>query len=277
LRHAAETARRTSARTALAVIAGAALAVALIAVVGYAPPSVNAAQAQYAPTNTAKPTISDTSPQVGQQLTATPGTWSGDQPMAFTYEWQRCNAQGASCVAIPNATQQTYTVQSTDLGTRLRVEVTATNATGAGEAVSDPTDAVTAATPTPPPTGTAPIATITAPNRLLIDSVQFSPNPIRASNRSITVRVRVLEVQNRRPVEGALVFLRSTPVVTTTPPERATDATGWATFQIAPERDFRRLTQPGYSLQFFVRARKSGEDLLAGVSSRRLVQVAIAR
>jgi hypothetical protein len=85
----------------------------------------------------------------------------------------------------------------------------------------------------------------------------------------------VRETSGRRPVSGALVFLRSTPIVTTTPAERATNSNGQITFTIRTESDFRKLFRPGYNLQFFVRARKSGEDPLAGVSSRRLVQVPI--
>lgn len=236
-----------------------------------------AAQLQYAPTNTARPTISDTTPNVGQQLTASPGTWSGDQPMVFTYQWQRCNPGGQQCVSIPNADDQTYTVVAADQGNTLRVEVRASNASGSGgPAFSDPTSQVGAAVPTPPATGTVPVAQVTPPNRLLIDRVQFTPNPIRSRTGNVTVRVRVLETNSGRPVSGALVFLRSTPVVTTTPDERGTDANGFVTFTIAPESDFRIVFRRGYSLQFFVRARKPGENPLAGVSTRRLVQVGIS-
>jgi hypothetical protein len=237
-----------------------------------------AAQQQYAPTNTARPTISDTTPQVGQQLTAAPGTWTGDQPIVFTYQWQRCNPGGQQCVNVPNADDQTYTVVAADENNTLRVEVRASNASGTGgPAFSDPTSRVgPAGPPPPPPTGPIPVSAVSPPNRLLIDRVQFTPNPIRSRTAPVGVRVRVLEVTTGRPVSGALVFLRSTPVVTTTPDERGTDANGFVTFTIQPERDFRIVFRRGYNLQFFVRARKPGDNVLAGVSTRRLVQVGIS-
>ena len=83
--------------------AGAAAFVAL----GYAAPNQTSQQAQYAPVNTAPPTISDTTPETGQTLTAAAGTWTGDQPIVFTYLWLRCNAGGQSCVQIPGANQPT--------------------------------------------------------------------------------------------------------------------------------------------------------------------------
>jgi uncharacterized protein YukE len=260
--------RKTAGMLAIAVVVAAAIA----AVAGYVPSAVTAAQAQYGPTNTAAPTISDTTPQTGQSLTASPGTWTGDAPIAFSYQWQRCNASGAACVAIAGATAQTYLVQSADQGNTLRVAVTGTNAAGSSTATSAATSAVTAGT------GAVPIESVVLPNRLVIDQIRFVPRRISYSRtRTFTLTVRVREINSNRPVSGALVFARSTPIVTTTPPERATNANGQITFTISTESDFRRLLRPGYGLQFFVRARKGGENPLAGVSTRRLIQVSITR
>jgi hypothetical protein len=76
-------------------------------------------------------------------------------------------------------------------------------------------------------------------------------------------------------VRGALVFARSTPLVTSTPAESVTDQSGYVTLTAIPKAAF--PLKRGYHVQFFVRTRKEGESLLAGVSSRRLAQVATAR
>ncbi len=55
--------------------------------------------------------------------------------------------------------------------------------------------------------------------------------------------------------------------------ERQTDETGWATFTYQPLRGL--PLRRGARLDFFVRARKQGENLLGGVSSRRLVSVGV--
>ena len=246
-------------------------AVVIVAVAGLvsAVPSGTAGPAQ-APQNTDRPTISDTSPAANQTLTANPGEWSGTTPIAFTYQWRRCNSGGQQCIDITGAVARTYTVRTADVGNTLRVRVTARNAAGEGRADSVPTSRVAAAG-----AATVPVTSVNPPERLLIDTVQFSPSPIRSATAPITVRVKVMDTRGRT-ISGALVFLRSTPVVTTTPPETATGADGFATFTITPERDFRIVFRPGYNLQFFVRARKPGDNPLAGVSTRRLVQVRLA-
>jgi hypothetical protein len=248
---------------------GAAAAAAFVAL-GYAAPSQTSAQLQYAPVNTAPPTISDTTPVTGQTLTAGNGTWTGDQPIVFAYQWLRCNSGGQNCVSIPGATNSTYTVQPADLNNTLRVRVTGTNASGSSSAESAATSRVTQA---PPATGAVPIAAVNLPNRLKIDQVRFTPNPIRLSTRAIDVRVTVLE-QSGRPVSGALVFVRSTPLVTTSAGEVTTGNDGVATVRLLPRSNY-GIIRFQDNLQIFVRARKAGEDLQAGVSSRRLVQVSI--
>ena len=246
-------------------------AVLLAALVGLASavPTGTAGPAQ-APQNTDRPTISDTTPAANQTLTADPGEWSGTTPITFTYQWRRCNSGGQQCADITGAITRTYLVRSADVGNTLRVRVTARNSAGQGTADSVPTSRVAASG-----TGTVPVTAVTPPERLLIDQVTFNPSPIRSATAPVTVRVKVLDTRGRTIV-GAIVFLRSTPVVTTTPPETPTAGDGWATFTITPERDFRIVFRRGYNLQFFVRARKPGENALAGVSTRRLVQVRLA-
>jgi hypothetical protein len=250
---------------------------AALAAIGYAPGIATAAQAQYAPQNTAPPTITGT-PAVGQTLTSTTGTWTG-APTSFAFQWTRCNAQGTACVAIPNATAQTYVVQQADVGSTIRVNVTATNASGASTATSNPTAVVAQPGPggqMPLPGGAVsiPVTEVSPPERLIVDRVVFSPNPVRSRAQPVQVRVLVRDTRGFH-VRGALVFLRSTPLLTSTPPEQQTATDGWVTFNVQPGAEFPLRT--GYNVQFFVRARKQGDNLLAGVSTRRLVQVRTAR
>jgi hypothetical protein len=105
-----------------------------------------------APANTALPTISGTAQQ-GQVLTASPGTWTGTAPITYAYQWRRCTATGGSCVDITGAKNQTYGVVTADVGSTLRVVVTASNDLSF-TATSDATGVVVAVPPqnTAPPT-----------------------------------------------------------------------------------------------------------------------------
>ena len=108
--------------------------------------------------------------------------------------------------------------------------------------------------------------------RLVVDSVRFTPNPIRTRG-PISVSFHVVDTRGF-VVRDALVFVRSTPLVTSTPPETGTRQDGWVTFQVLPRKSF---PLNGKAVQFFVRARKQGDNLLAGISTRRLVQVRTAK
>lgn len=92
------------------------------------------------PQNTAPPTISGQARE-GSTLTADNGTFS-NSPTTYTYQWQRCNADGTGCANITGATQKTYTLQAADVDKRVRVVVTATNADGSASANSAPSAVV---------------------------------------------------------------------------------------------------------------------------------------
>ncbi len=110
------------------------------------------------PVNTTLPTISGTA-RDSVTLSATTGTWTGTPPIGFTYQWRRCNAAGAACADIAGATASTYTLVSADVGSTIRVIVTATNAAGSAAATSAQTAVVTA---TPPVVTAAPTISGTA-------------------------------------------------------------------------------------------------------------------
>jgi Ca2+-binding RTX toxin-like protein len=83
----------------------------------------------------------------GRQLTADVGTYSGDLPIKTTFVWQRCDAIGANCHVITNATKVVYFPTVADVGYTLRVAVTATNAYGKAVVLSPSSDAVSASPP----------------------------------------------------------------------------------------------------------------------------------
>jgi hypothetical protein len=83
----------------------------------------------------------------GTTLAATPGVWAGSAPFTYAHQWQRCTS-ATTCVNIDGATATTYRAGAADIGLRLRVVVTATDATSAvGTAGSALTTAVRAVAP----------------------------------------------------------------------------------------------------------------------------------
>lgn len=247
-----------------------------------------------APRNTFLPSISGTA-AVGQTLFASLGGWTGTAPITYAYEWQRCGtdggtSSGAGCTAIAGATSSQYTSSAADLGQRLRVRVTARNSLGTANALSSPSAQVqsTAPAPTPPPRpdtalppgavqlpggkASIPVTSVSPPERLIAGEIDFVPNTVRSRQQPIVLRVRVVDTRGYA-VRDALVFARSTPLVTTSSAEARTGRDGWARLQLTPQTDF---PLDGRSVQFWIRVRKQSDELLAGVSNRRLVQVSTA-
>jgi hypothetical protein len=266
-------------RNALPRLLGAAatlilLIVALTAIAGTGLAQSSAAQAEYAPTNSAAPTISGT-PQVGQTLTANPGTWNSQTTPTYAYQWERCDTAGNNCAAITGATSQTYAVTNDDANHTLRVVVKATNPSGSGSASS----AQTAVVGQPGPAGaikttqgvtSIPASSVNLPERMIIN--QVSPGIIRGK-QTFVERVHVVDTRGF-VVRDALVKLIGLPYSWAHgSPEVRTNIDGWATITVVPTRNM--PARRGTSLVMFVRARAEGQSLLAGASTRRLVQITI--
>jgi hypothetical protein len=91
--------------------------------------------------------------QVGQLLTANPGTWEGDPSGGFSFLWYRCDGAGQSCVLIPDAggyfvpngpdPPGQYTVRPDDVGSTIRVAVKLIAEQPADFVMSAPTAVVT--------------------------------------------------------------------------------------------------------------------------------------
>ena len=230
--------------------------------------AVSMGQSTAAPSNTSLPSISG-SARDGSLLTASHGGWTGG-PTSYAYQWLRCDDQGGNCGAIAGATSQQYTLQTADVAHTLRVVVTASNGNGSSSATTAETDLIAPAKATQGGAAIA-VAQVSLPNRLVVDRVQFNPN--RVTSRSpITARFHVSDTRGFS-ISGALVYVLGLPYGWTfNAPETPTDGTGWATLTIQPTRN---MPLRRGDLVLFVRARKPGDNLLAGVSTRRLVQEGI--
>ncbi len=111
------------------------------------------------PASTTAPAIAGT-PQDGQTLTVGSGSWSGTTPMTYTDQWERCDTSGGACTPVAGANTTSYLVAGTDVGSTIRVSVTAANGYGSATALSAATAAVAPA-PAPVPVSTSATATFT--------------------------------------------------------------------------------------------------------------------
>jgi hypothetical protein len=253
----------------------AAAALAIGAVFGGA--GIGVAASGSVPTNQSPPTITGTAEE-GSILTASTGTWNGTTPITYEYQWRRCDPDGGSCSSISGATDKTYTLKSVDAGNTLRIRVTAKNADGSAQSTSVPTAVVKAKAVAPPPvsngcptgSGTIDVKDLSLPARLLIDGQGISPTVVSRSTQDITVKFHVSACGGRN-VQGALVYVTAVPFSQfSVPPEAATGSDGWATLTMHQDRFFPASPRQQF-LAMQARARKSGENVLAGISTRRLV------
>jgi hypothetical protein len=271
------------------MVGGGVTAVAIAALTQSAGAGVAAHQDK--PMNTSPPTISGT-PQEGKELTGDRGDWDNN-PTDFDYFWRRCGKTGGSCSDISGAHARKYTLTSADVGNTLRFRVEAKNADGTTSATSVPTAVITKAatptttattttTPAPPPRGNGcpsggnpdQVARIAAPARLLVDTLRSDPQVVTSGTSTLVVRFHVTSSCGG-PVQGALVYATATPYNQfSIPPEATTGSDGWAELRFQRLRGF-PVSPRQQLIAMFVRARKPGESLLGGISTRRLVSIRV--
>lgn len=97
--------------------------------------TTNAGAGGIAPTLTVAPAITGTA-EVGEVLTLSNGTFTGDATITYQYAWF------AGGVLIAGATANTFTLTSAQLGKVITATVTATNASGFATGNTAPTSAV---------------------------------------------------------------------------------------------------------------------------------------
>jgi hypothetical protein len=267
--------RRPLSGPRIRILAGAAiLALVVAAVAGAAGTRV-----QVAPSNNSAPTISGTA-AVGSTLTANPGTWTGAAPISFKYQWLVCDGNGNACHDLSGATAQTYEVKSGDVGNTIRVNVTATNSAGSTSSASAPTAKIGTA---PAQTGcpklasgaqAVAVADVASPARLQIDQFGLTNGSITRGMTSFSARFHVSDTCGQA-VSGALVYVTAVPYrQVSIPAETATDGSGWVTLTFNRLSGF-PASRNQQLMVLFVRARRSGDSLLAGISTRRLVSLPV--
>jgi hypothetical protein len=177
-------------------------------------------------------------PAVGVRLLATIGTWNGVVSQ-YAFAWQRCDATGLGCAPIAGGTTGSYLLTAADVGSTIRIAVTATGPAGSLTAVSAATAPVAAQPPPPPPSPPAPlqVSEVQPPDHLVLDQVAFNPELVRSLTAPVTLRAHVADAGGANVV-GALVA-----VPTATP--QLTGPDGWAQLQLLPgslPRDGKSLT-----------------------------------
>ena len=110
------------------------------------------ADAAEPPVNVNRPLVSGASAE-GSTLMTTNGEWTGTEPISYSYNWRRCDVDGVNCVLITGATDASYTVGASDIGSTIRARVTASNVAGEAGRSSLPTEVVQ----TPPINVTRPL------------------------------------------------------------------------------------------------------------------------
>jgi hypothetical protein len=154
-----------------------------------------------APVNSTPPTISG-SAQQGASLSSDTGVWSNG-PTGYGYQWRRCDGSGSGCADIAGATGSSYVLVGADVGSTIRVAVTAANGGGSATAVS----AATAVVQPAPVTGTFGLTTVGTrsdqmlPDRKRVDHFQLT---VAASVSKLTMYLAPTGTSGQQVMKGVV-------------------------------------------------------------------------
>jgi hypothetical protein len=133
---------------------------------------IDASMIREEPVDTVAPILSGT-PAVGYPLTCKTGTWTGFEPLTYTYAWLRDGTP------IAGASASLYVAQAADQGQVLLCEVTATNRIGSATAVSNtltvPAPVAVGVTPSPAVVAVVPVITLSASKLVVSGSTAKVP------------------------------------------------------------------------------------------------------
>jgi hypothetical protein len=180
--------------------------------------AVDGARTPVPPANTAYPQISGT-PNVGQTLSCSTGTWSGDPPLTYAYAWRR------NGVLIEGATASAYLLVAADVNQTVQCEVTAS---GPGGTAVQGSGGVFVTPVQPPPPVVVPLPPVVVPPTL----TPKAPAKIRVLRAGVDGGVldMLVEITSRAATPGAkldLIYLSSGQTTTfSVPIPTATQARG---------------------------------------------------
>jgi hypothetical protein len=141
--------------------------------------------------------------------------------------------------------------------------------TGSGESATSAQYEYATGCPNDKATSPINVSAVSPPAHLLVDRQAIAPSPVRRGTQTVVFRFHV-SACGGRSIVGALVYQTPTPYQQFSANEVATGPDGWATITAHRLRYFPASSRQQL-LVVFVRARKPGEDLLGGISARRLV------
>jgi len=155
------------------------------------------------PANTVKPAVSG-STLPGSELTVSNGSWN-PAATSYTYQWQRCDSDGTSCLNVVGATGKTYGVRTGDTGHRMRALVTAHKGTDQTTVASSNSDLV--GTNTTTTTVTQTVSGNKAPTIAFL-SLKRLGNRVYARFRVCDDAAKGVTVVERDAKAGALAYVR---------------------------------------------------------------------